>query len=172
MKKFIVLTIVLTCANLFAQGNFKPIRVRPSSIVETVEASITTDSCTFWISTLGTDTSATFDAWPFNMSNNFWCGDTSGDDSVDIDIEYWSCTRADDTFQDMFDSWVLVESWTITADSVVSKQAITDNTIPLDENGRYVVKGGADNKVKGSIAVRIKHQNATENYNTAAIKRR
>ena len=171
MKKLLVLIVVLMSMQLFAQGNFKPYRVRPSSIISVDETAITTDSCTFYISGTGTDTSAVFDAWPF-MSNNFWCGDTVALDSVDIDIEYWSCTRADSTFQDMFDSWVLVESWTITSDSVVSKQAITDNIIPIDENGKYVVKGGADNKVNGTTMVRIKHQNFSEDHNTAAIKRR
>jgi len=168
MKKLFIILSLLVVENVFPQGQHVPVLVRPSSVNE---ANANSDTRTFKITGTGADTSAVFDIYPF-MGNDFWAADTSASDSVAITIEFQTCTRSDTTYQNFFDSWKTVESWTITTDSIVVKNNITDNIIPIDLNGRYVITGGATNKKSSAVFARIKHKNFSSGHNTNPIKRR
>jgi len=127
MKKLLIVLMLLLAYALLGQGLWE--------VTEFDLASAST----------GADTSSTFQLYPY-MTIGYAAFDTSGDDSVDIDLVLQVSA---DSWVEVMGSvqWVTFETWTISSDSVFAHSVITDNPVPNYKKGRVIATGGSDNKI-------------------------
>ncbi len=153
MKKLLIVLIVLmSCMNVMAQ-RYGPVIVFPED-----SAGNTVATRTFSITKEEADTSQIFDCWS-DMSWCGWAADTTADDSVDLDVSFQMSVNLSTKFSDLFSAWKTVETWTVTAESTVVKEHITDNSVPQESKGRYIVKGSTANSYRIPSLFRIIHEN-------------
>lgn len=162
MKRLFLIGFILFASSLFAQGNHDPQIILPTAGASTVNTQ------TFWITGTESDTSTVKQIWEF-CGNDFFGFDSTGDDSMNLTISLQTCTNTSDAFENLFSSWATVESWTISTDSLVVKNDITDNIIPIDMNYRYIVKGNTGNSISTPSGFRGKHKNYSQARHTAGI---
>jgi hypothetical protein len=150
--KFKSLFFVLFAVGLFAQGTHQDI------VVKTPEG-----SSTFRISSTNSDTSDVYHTFG-TMSVRFWIGDSIGGATDSSKIVFTLQGAPGNNGTGVMAAYSTINAWTVSADSVVSNQLITDSTIVNYSHFRYILAGDAtDNRHLGlgSIA-RILHMNFQE----------
>lgn len=97
------------------------------------------------IASTGADTSRVYATNP-TMTLFYWTADTSGDDSVDLDLSF-----------QVYGSygWLTAKTLTVTTDSTNSYWMITNTAVPSRNIWRLVVTGSADNKKASSVLGRF-----------------
>jgi hypothetical protein len=112
--------------------------------------SASTELTTIKLAGTATDTSETFKLmWEHGV--DLYGFDPSGEDSVDIDVEFQTCNDPDNsTVQALFSGWHTVWTATLSSDSTIFSDAITDTT-GRNKYGRFIWTGSDDNS-KGSVA--------------------
>lgn len=93
----------------------------------------------------GADTSRVYRTDP-TMTLFYWTADTSGDDSVDLDLDFQLYGAT---------GWYTEKSTTITTDSTQYRWLITNTAIGSRNIWRLVVTGGGDNKKLSAAIARF-----------------
>ncbi len=127
IKFSILFGIALILATLLYAKEFK-VRDSNNNIVWTIQGT-------------GADTSRSY-LTEKTMTLFHWYADTSGNDSVDIDLTFqvWG-----------INGWIIVKTKTVTDDSTNDDWMITNTAIPSRSQWRLIQTGGSDNKKLSSI---------------------
>jgi hypothetical protein len=123
MKKWIILLILVFVVSLFAAGNQFRVQDNDGNVVWTITST-------------GADTSRVYKT-DQTMTIFYWTADTSGDDSVDLDLSFQLYGAT---------GWYTEKTTTIATDSTQYRWLITNTAIGSRSIWRLIVTGGTDNK--------------------------
>lgn len=93
------------------------------------------------------DTSDVFTLYE-HMTFKFWGADTTGQDSVDVDIVFQTSTWSSSG------NWTQAGTYTVDSDSTWEPWIATNTGIPNDAYGRLIFTGSADNSKSDSMIVK------------------
>ncbi len=146
--KFKSLLLTLFCVSLYAQGIHQDINVLTPE-----------GSATFRIRSILSDTSATYGTYEI-MSARFWVGDSIGGATDSSAVTFTLQGSPGANASGVMAAFSTVEAWTVSTDSTVSNQTITDQAMVNYAKFRYILTGGATNRKTnlGSL-VKIIHMN-------------
>ncbi len=132
VKLILLFGLLLIVSLLMARGNQYRVQDNDGNVVWAIQST-------------GADTSRVYRTDP-TMTLFYWVADTSGDDSVDLDLDF----QVRGSY-----GWLTAKSTTITSDSTNSYWLITNTAIPSRIIWRLVMTGGGDNKKASSVLSRI-----------------
>jgi len=127
MKKAIIVLLLLFATTGFAQGLFG-IADYDMSCIGTTE-----------------DTTAAFELFPY-MTVRYAAADSIAQDSVDITCVFEVTADTNITLLGSV-QWETLVTYTISVDSTVASDIITDTAIQNYKHGRFRAQGGTDNRV-------------------------
>lgn len=109
------------------------------------------DNINFGIKGTAKDTSAIFETRKV-MSFKIWGADTTGSDSVDVDLDFQTCSENSQSSQ----WWSSQGTYTIDADSSSEDWLVTAAAIQSEPYGRIILEGSTNHIVLDSAIVQIR----------------